>query len=73
MTSLDETSIALDAGSASSLNVSLDVTTTGKKTQCPGVPLPVGLQPTSSTPVVSTLSIILIFSNDGILAHRWRR
>ena len=57
MNSLNDTSINLEAGSASSLNVSLDVTSIGKKsTQCPGVPLPIGLQP-NSAPVVSLISI----------------
>ena len=53
MNPLNETSINLEAGSASSLNLSLDMSTIGKKsTQCPGVPLPIGLQP-NAAPVVS--------------------
>ena len=67
MNPLEETSIALDTGSASSLNVSLEMSTLGKKaTQCPGVPLPIGLQPTPSTPVVSfsTESIVNHFNSD---------
>ena len=50
---MNDTSIALEAGSASSLNLSLDVSSLNKKsTQCPGVPLPLGLQP-NSTLIVS--------------------
>ena len=57
---MNDTSIALEAGSASSLNLSLDVSSLNKKsTQCPGVPLPLGLQP-NSTPIVSFFPVILV-------------
>lgn len=55
MNPLDDTSIsipAFEAGSASSLNVSLDVSNLGKKsTQCHGTVLPIGLQPHAPTTV----------------------
>ena len=60
---LDETAISLEAGSASSLNVSLDVSAIGKKgAQCPGVPLPIGLQP-NANPVVSLFRQFMSFLN----------
>ena len=53
MTSLNETNFSLETGNASSLNVSLDVSTLGKKsTQCHGTALPLGLQPSSSATMV---------------------
>ena len=70
MNPVNESSINLEAGSASMLNVSLDVSGIGKKaTQCPGVPLPVGLQP-SSTPVVR-LILAFYFTLNSSLANRW--
>ena len=57
MTSLNETNFSLETGNASSLNVSLDVSSLGKKsTQCHGTALPLGLQPSSSTAMVCLLT-----------------